>query len=57
MTQDNKTVLDLDKIFHYKNLSDQNRKIIIVICTLIFFVGVVSFVSRYSFIRHAHPRL
>ena len=60
MNQKDKALLDLDRIFHYKNLSDQSRKIISVICVLIFFVAAVSMVSKYSKKPEVHkilPRL
>ncbi len=46
MTQNNGKTVDLDRIFHYKNLPYRNRKIIIGVCIGIFVI--TSFVHMYK---------
>ncbi|MFH1395663.1 MAG: efflux RND transporter periplasmic adaptor subunit [Candidatus Omnitrophota bacterium] len=59
MPDNSKKQLDLDKIFHYKNLSDQNKKIIIGICVAIFVI--TSFVQMQKHLKRSkhekiHPK-
>jgi multidrug efflux system membrane fusion protein len=48
MAQEDRTLLDLDRIFHYKDLSDKNRKIAIAVCMLVFSVGMLLWVRSYT---------
>jgi len=56
MTQNNGKTIDLDRIFHYKNLPEKNRKIIIGVCVALF--AVTSAVSMYKhFNRPVQPKI
>lgn len=56
MSQNNAKTIDLDRIFHYKNLPEKNRKIIIGVCVALFLV--TSAVSMYKhFNRPVQPKI
>ena len=47
MAQEEKILLDLDEVFHYKNLSDRHRKIMAGVCVAVFVIGLLSFAKDY----------
>ncbi|MBL7073121.1 MAG: efflux RND transporter periplasmic adaptor subunit [Candidatus Omnitrophica bacterium] len=56
MSQKNVKTIDLDRIFHYKNIPDKNRKIIIGVCVALFMI--TSAVSMYKhFNRPVKPKI